>query len=76
MLRFLTRACIEPIKRLLPTPNRDNGYDISDYYGVDSPHGTGGDIVELTNEARVRGIRVNMDLIINHTSDWLQEEAP
>ena len=59
-----------------PTPDRDNGYDISDYYGVNSPHGTLGDFVEFTHEARVRGIRVIMDLVINHTSDrhaWFQQ---
>ncbi len=59
-----------------PTPNRDNGYDVSDYYGVDSPHGSLGDFVEFSHEARVRGIRVIIDLVINHTSDrhwWFQQ---
>ena len=59
-----------------PTPNRDNGYDISDYYGVDSPHGSLGDFVEFSHEARVRGVRVIIDLVINHTSNrhwWFQE---
>jgi maltose alpha-D-glucosyltransferase/alpha-amylase len=52
-----------------PTPDRDDGYDISDYYGVDPRYGTLGDFVELTQQARVRGIRVVVDLVINHTSD-------
>jgi maltose alpha-D-glucosyltransferase/alpha-amylase len=59
-----------------PSPNRDDGYDISDYYGVDPRHGTLGDFVEFTQQARQRGIRVIIDLVINHTSDqhpWFQE---
>lgn len=52
-----------------PTPNRDNGYDISDYYGVDPRHGSGGDFVEFMHRANERGIRVVMDLVVNHTSD-------
>jgi maltose alpha-D-glucosyltransferase / alpha-amylase len=59
-----------------PTPNKDNGYDISDYYGVDPRHGSSGDFVEFMNEARARGIRVIIDLVVNHTSDrhpWFQE---
>ena len=59
-----------------PTPNRDNGYDISDYYGVDRRHGTAGDFVEFMHQAHKRGLRVLIDLVINHTSDqhpWFQE---
>jgi maltose alpha-D-glucosyltransferase/alpha-amylase len=59
-----------------PSPGRDNGYDISDYYGVDPRYGTAGDFVEFTQQARARGIRVIIDLVINHTSDrhpWFQE---
>ncbi|MGH7875625.1 MAG: alpha-amylase family protein [Candidatus Binatia bacterium] len=59
-----------------PSPYRDDGYDISDYYGVNSRHGTLGDFVEFTHGAKQRGIRVIMDLVINHTSDrhpWFQE---
>ena len=41
-----------------PSPYRDDGYDISDYYGVDSRHGTLGDFVEFTHGAEQRGIRV------------------
>src|SRR6186713_1766833 len=58
-----------------PTPNRDNGYDISDFYGVDPRHGSSGDFVEFMHEADERGIRVVMDLVVNHTSDqhpWFQ----
>jgi maltose alpha-D-glucosyltransferase / alpha-amylase len=58
------------------TPNRDNGYDISDYYGVDPRHGSAGDFVELMHQAKKRGFRVIIDLVVNHTSDqhrWFQE---
>jgi maltose alpha-D-glucosyltransferase / alpha-amylase len=59
-----------------PTPNRDNGYDISDFYGVDPRHGSSGDFVEFMQQADKRGIHVIMDLVVNHTSDrhrWFQE---
>jgi maltose alpha-D-glucosyltransferase/alpha-amylase len=52
-----------------PTPGRDNGYDVSDYYGVDPRLGTLGDFVEFSHEAKSRGIRVIVDLVANHTSD-------
>jgi maltose alpha-D-glucosyltransferase/alpha-amylase len=58
-----------------PTPNKDNGYDISDFYGVDPRLGTLGDFVEFLRAARERGIRVIADLVVNHTSDqhpWFQ----
>ncbi|NVB79585.1 MAG: trehalose synthase [Kofleriaceae bacterium] len=57
------------------SPQRDDGYDISDYYQVDPRYGTLGDFVDFTHEAKQRGIRVMMDLVINHTSDqhpWFQ----
>jgi trehalose synthase len=58
-----------------PTPNKDNGYDISDYYGVDPRLGSLGDFVVFLRAARERGIRVIADLVVNHTSDqhpWFQ----
>ncbi|MGH7825601.1 MAG: alpha-amylase family protein [Candidatus Binatia bacterium] len=58
-----------------PTPNRDNGYDISDFYGVDPRHGSSGDFVEFMHQAQKRGMQVIMDLVVNHTSDqhlWFQ----
>jgi maltose alpha-D-glucosyltransferase/alpha-amylase len=58
-----------------PSPNRDNGYDVMDYYGVDPRLGTLGDFVEFMHKARERGIRVLVDLVVNHTSDqhpWFQ----
>ena len=52
-----------------PTPNRDDGYDVSDYYGVDERLGNLGDFVEMMRMAKDRGIRVIIDLVVNHTSD-------
>lgn len=57
------------------SPNRDNGYDISDYYGVDPRHGSSGDFVEFMHHAKKCGIKVIIDLVVNHTSDqhpWFQ----
>jgi trehalose synthase len=58
-----------------PSPGHDDGYDISDFYGVDQKLGTPGDFSELIRTARDRGIRVIVDLVMNHTSDehhWFQ----
>jgi maltose alpha-D-glucosyltransferase / alpha-amylase len=58
------------------SPGRDGGYDVSDYYGVNPAYGTLGDFVEFTHGAKQRGIRVIIDLVVNHTSDqhpWFQE---
>lgn len=51
------------------SPQRDHGYDVSDYYSVDASYGTLGDFVEFAHGAHQRGIRVIMDLVINHTSN-------
>ena len=59
-----------------PTPNRDDGYDVTDYYAVDPRLGSLGDFAELLHEAGNRGIRVIIDLVVNHTSDqhpWFQQ---
>jgi maltose alpha-D-glucosyltransferase/alpha-amylase len=59
-----------------PSPGRDDGYDVSDYYAVDPRLGSLGDFAELLHEAANRGIRVIIDLVVNHTSDqhpWFQE---
>ncbi|MEF0944048.1 alpha-amylase family protein [Rhizobium sp. BR 362] len=58
------------------SPRKDDGYDISDYYNVDPRYGTLGDFVEFTHGAEQRGIRVLIDLVVNHTSDqhpWFQD---
>ena len=59
-----------------PSPGRDDGYDISDYFGVNPAFGTVGDFVEFTHAAKQHGIRVLIDLVVNHTSDqhhWFRE---
>jgi len=59
-----------------PSPGKDDGYDIADYYGVDPRYGTLGDFVEFTHGCRQRGIRVIIDLVVNHTSDahpWFRD---
>jgi maltose alpha-D-glucosyltransferase / alpha-amylase len=59
-----------------PSPGKDDGYDISDYYGVDPRYGTLGDFVEFTHGCKQRGIRVIIDLVVNHTSDqhaWFRD---
>lgn len=58
-----------------PSPRRDHGYDVADYYGVDPRYGSPGDFVEFVNACRQRGLRVIMDLVVNHCSDqhpWFQ----
>ena len=60
---------------LYPSPNKDNGYDISDYCGIHSNYGTLEDMDALIAEAKRRDIKLLMDLVINHTSDqheWFQ----
>jgi trehalose synthase len=52
-----------------PSPLRDDGYDITDFYGIDERLGTPGDFSELIRTARDRGIRVIADVVLNHTSD-------
>ncbi len=59
-----------------PSPNRDNGYDVTDFYGVDPRLGSPGDFVNFTRAAHDRGLRVIVDLVANHTSvdhPWFQE---
>jgi maltose alpha-D-glucosyltransferase/alpha-amylase len=58
------------------SPGKDDGYDISDYYAVNPAFGSMGDFVEFTHGAKQRGIRVIIDLVVNHTSNehrWFQE---
>ena len=54
------------------SPNADNGYDIADYYGIMDEFGTMEDFDLLLEEAHKRGLKIIMDLVINHTSDQHQ----
>jgi len=59
-----------------PSPLRDDGYDIADYYDIAAGYGTMADFEAFLREAHRRGIRVVTDLVVNHTSDqhpWFQE---
>jgi trehalose synthase len=59
-----------------PSPNRDDGYDITDFFGVDPRLGSLGDFVTLVRTAKDRGMRVIVDLVVNHTSDrhpWFRD---
>ncbi len=61
-----------------PSPQVDFGYDISDYRAIDPRYGTLEDFRRLTIEAAKRGIRVLLDMVLNHTSDqhpWFVEAA-
>jgi maltose alpha-D-glucosyltransferase/alpha-amylase len=63
------------LQPFFPSPMRDNGYDITDYYNVDPRFGTLGDFVEFSRSARDMGLRVMIDLVVNHTSidhPWFQ----
>src|SRR5579859_3929025 len=58
-----------------PSPLRDDGYDISDYFNVNPDYGTLKEFKEFLKEAHQRGIRVITELVLNHTSDqhaWFQ----
>jgi maltose alpha-D-glucosyltransferase/alpha-amylase len=58
-----------------PSPLKDDGYDIADYYGVHPKYGTLADFKAFLRQAHQRGIRVITELVLNHTSDqhpWFQ----
>ncbi len=60
-----------------PSPSY-HGYDVTDYYGIHPDYGTMDDFRKLLEEAHLRGIRVIMDLVVNHTSSehpWFAESA-
>ncbi|EUJ17276.1 trehalose-6-phosphate hydrolase [Listeria aquatica FSL S10-1188] len=64
------------INPFYPSPQNDNGYDISDYTGVDPRFGTMEDFDVLIYEAKKRSIGIMIDLVLNHTStehEWFQQ---
>ena len=61
---------------MYPSPLRDDGYDIADFYGIHPDYGTLEDFQHLVDAAHARGIRILTELVVNHTSDqhpWFQE---
>jgi trehalose synthase len=63
------------IMPIYPSPLKDDGYDIADYYSVDSAYGSLDQLKVMIEAAHQRGIRIIMDLVLNHTSDehpWFQ----
>ncbi len=60
---------------IYPSPLKDDGYDISDFYGIHPPYGVLEDFKELVKAVHARGMRLIADLVVNHTSDqhpWFQ----
>lgn len=60
------------------SPQNDNGYDISDYYNIHEEYGTMEDFDRLLEEAHKRGIKIIMDIVVNHTStehEWFKQAA-
>lgn len=58
------------------SPQNDNGYDISDYYAIDPSYGTMEDFEQLLEETHKRGMKLIMDLVVNHTStehEWFKQ---
>ena len=58
------------------SPQNDNGYDISDYYNIDELYGTMEDFEEMLSEAHKRGIKIVMDIVVNHSStenEWFKK---
>ena len=51
------------------SPQNDNGYDVEDYYNIDPKYGQLDDLKTLLEEAHKIGIKVILDLVVNHTSD-------
>ena len=64
------------LQPMYPSPFKDDGYDISDYTAIHPSYGTLGDFTAFLGEAHRRGLRVIIELVLNHTSDqhvWFQE---
>ncbi len=70
-LDYLKKLGIDAIwlSPVYQSPQVDNGYDISDYEAINPQYGTMADMDKLISEAKKRGIRIVMDLVVNHTSD-------
>ena len=74
-LKWLGVDCLW-ITPFLRSPQRDNGYDISDYYAIDPSYGSMADCELLIREAGARGLKLMLDIVVNHTSiehEWFQQ---
>ncbi|HEY7222366.1 MAG TPA: maltose alpha-D-glucosyltransferase [Micromonosporaceae bacterium] len=74
-LQWLGVDCVW-LPPVFDSPRRDGGYDVRDYYRVDPEVGTIDDLVDFIDAAHDRGIRVIIDMVLNHTSDthhWFEE---
>ena len=74
-LQWLGVACLWLLP-MYPSPLRDGGYDVADYFGILPEYGTLDEFTTLLEEAHARDIRVITDLVLNHTSDqhlWFQD---
>lgn len=79
-LDYLTKLGVDVIwlTPVYQSPQRDNGYDISDYYSIHEEYGSMEDFQQLLTEAHVKGIKIIMDLVVNHTStehEWFKKAA-
>lgn len=77
-LDYLKELGIEVIwlTPMYKSPQNDNGYDISDYYNIDESYGTMEDFEEMLAEAHKRGIKIVMDIVVNHSStenEWFKK---
>ncbi|GAB1433069.1 alpha-glucosidase [Spirochaetota bacterium] len=77
-LDYLKKLGIEMvwISSFYKSPMVDNGYDVSDYYAINSQYGSIADFEDLINEAKKRNIHILLDLVVNHCSDqheWFQK---
>ena len=64
------------ITPMYKSPQNDNGYDISDYYNIDPNYGTMEDFEEMLSEAHKRGLKIVMDIVVNHSStenEWFKK---
>lgn len=64
------------ITPMYKSPQNDNGYDISDYYNIDPNYGTMADFEEMLSEAHKRGLKIVMDIVVNHSStenEWFKK---
>ena len=75
-LDYLKNLGVEWLTPMYKSPQADNGYDISDYYNIDENYGTMQDFEKLLEEAHRRGLKIVMDIVVNHSStenEWFKK---